>query len=271
MKQGVLAALVLLSFVYAASAYASTMGFREHGYIGEMKNETEFKDYIMTVGEATVSVDASVMIADLNFVGRGKTAKLAYNQQKEVMENVIEYLKKNGVTETETSSLLIEPIYGEAKDDADYHSDYSKITSYKVGSTLTIKVRNMSLFDSILVDATDMGVNEITNLRFIPNASQIAEAKNKVRQLALKNAKENALWQATSINRTLGDMTYIGDPTTDLLQNGGYYWGYRNSQMVYNTMAQTAVYLGTGNVGEVESMSPGRVTYKATVTVGYTL
>jgi uncharacterized protein YggE len=272
-KKGILAALALLFLVYAASAYATTQGFRESGYAGETaeNGKPEYKDYIMAAGEATSSVDANVMIADLNFIGRGKTARQAYGEQQAVMERVIAYLKEKGITETETSSLVITPIYGESKYESEWHSDYSQIASYKVGSTLTIKVRDTRLFDTVLVDATDLGVNEITNVRFMANSSRIAEAKKMVRELALENAKENAAWQAGAINRTLGDMVYVGDPTSDILSQSGYYWDYGTSRQTYNAYAQTAMYLGNGNVEEAESMTPGRITYKANAAIGYLL
>ncbi len=250
-----------------ASAYASTDCFGPAGCTG---NESVRGEYVMASGEATVSIDASVMIAHLQFKGRGKTAKQAYDAQAHTMKAVIAMLRDRGVTEMQTASLRIEPIYGERKDNPYWHSDYSEITSFRVHNTLVIKARNQSQFDSILVDAIDLGVNQIGSMRFIPNAKAIKEAKNRVKEEALKDADANAKWQARVLDRKLKDRIYVGDAAGDIVRANPYGW-YGNNQMMSNVATQTSVYLSQGNVDEVESLSPGRMTFKASVSIGYLL
>jgi len=259
-------AAILLFSAYA-SAYATTAGIGPAGYIGNGSTE----EYIISAGEATVSVDSSVMIAHLEFVGRGATARQAYDDQHRVMEKVIEMLKSKGVYEMQTANLVIEPIYGERKDDPYWHSYYSEVSSYMVRNTLVIKVRNQSMSDDILVSAIDLGVNEITNMRFIPDSETIKNAKNKVREEALRDAKENAIWQAQVINRTLDKPVYVGDPARDIVTANPYGWWNAQDQMLSNVATQTSVYLSSGQVDESEGLSPGRMTFSARVSIGYML
>ena len=238
--------------------------FAPNGCIG---NGSVDREYVIAGGEATVSVDATVMITHLNFIGMGETARHAYNEQRQIMEKVKNMLMSKGINEMQTSNLRIEPIYGEHKNDPYWHSDYSEITGYKVHNTLIVKVRNQSIFDEVLVDSIDLGVNNIGDMRFIPDAQAIKDAKNKAKQFALIDAKENAQWQANILDRKLKEIIYVGDATEDIIHsNPNPWWG---NQMASNIATQTSVYLSEGNVEEVESLSPGRMTFKAKVGLGY--
>jgi uncharacterized protein YggE len=266
---GFWAALLVSLLVQTAAAYASSAGFREDGYAGEKGDELAFRDYVLAQGEATVSIDSNIMIAELHFVSRGPTAEKAYDAQRQAMDGVLKMLKGKNVTETQTSNLLIEPIYGESKADVEWHSDYARISSYKVRNTLTVKVRDPAMFDRVLVESMDLGVNELGNVRFIPDAKAINAAKDKARALALDDAKENAKWQSGVIGRSLGDVVYVGDGTESAVNSRPNWWsGYD----VYSNMAaQTSSYLSQGAVEEDGSISPGRMTFKATASVGYLL
>jgi uncharacterized protein YggE len=263
------AALVLLALP-SALAYASTKGIGYSGYTctGDCGNLTE-KDYIIAGGEATVTVDASIMIAHLDFVGRGATAREAYDAQAAVMERVEKMLRDKGVTELQTTDFAIEPIYKEDVYDGTAHSDWEGIENYKVSNTLIIKVRDAKLFESVLVEAMDLGVNQITDMRFIPDAAKIKEAKRRVRELALADAKDNAAWQSGILGRPLSSIAFVGDPSNDIVSRSSYDW-YGQGQIYNNIAAQTSYYLTSGDVVEVEdSLSPGSVTFRSSVSIGY--
>lgn len=260
-----LAAFTALVLASLASAYGASECLGPAGCTG---NSSIKSDYVMATGEATVSVDSTVMIAHLDFVGRDSTARDAYNEQAETMARVISLLRERGVTEMTTASLAIEPIYGERKNDPYWHSDYSDITSYRVHNTLVIKARNQSMFDGILVDSIDLGVNKIGSMRFIPDKDAIKKAKMRVKEEALQDAKKNAKWQAGILKRTLKDIVYVGDAHDEIIQPNPYGW-HGNTQMMSNVATQTSLYLSQGSVEEVESLSPGTMTFKAQVTVGY--
>lgn len=280
-KTRILAGLLALMLLPFATAYVSTDGFSSSGYKGSYVSDygistcpaaNDTKDFIIAGGEATVSVDASVMIANLKFVSRGKTAKEAFDAQNEVMEKVIDMLKGKGITEMGTAYFNIEPIYSESIDSI-AHSDWEAIDLYKVENTLIIKVRDAKIFNEVLVSAIDLGVNEITNMRFIPDAETIKAAKKRVKELALEDAKVNAGWQAGVIGRGLGKMVSVGDSTEDAIQSMPNAYSYYGYDQLYNNMAaQTSMYLSDGPVEEIDdSLSPGRVTFKATVSLGYLL
>lgn len=283
-KTKISAGLLALLLLPLAAAYVSTEGFGPGGYMGSgyasdycgasclAGNET-MRDFIVSSGEATVSVDASVMIANLKFVSRGKTAKEAYDQENEVMARVLKMLKAKNITETETAYFRIEPIYKE-NIDLTAHSDWEAIDMYKVENTLIIKVRDPKIFNEVLVEAIDLGVNEITDMRFIPDAETIKAAKKRVKELALEDAKKNAAWQAGVIGGQLSKMVSVGDTAEDAIRgaSGSYDWGYGYNQLANNMAAQTSMYLSDGAVEESEdSLSPGRVTFKASVSLGYLL
>jgi uncharacterized protein YggE len=274
-----LLALMLLPF---AAAYVSTEGFGTSGYVGSgyagdfsgcPGNLTDMPDFIVSGGEATVSVDASVMIANLKFVSRGATAKEAYEKQNEVMARVLKMLKSKNITETETTDFRITPIYNENVADGIAHSDWEAIDRYSVENTLVIKVRDRSIFNSVLVEATDLGVNEITDMRFIPDSETIKAARKRVKELALEDAKKNAVWQASVIGRGLGKMVSVGDTSEDAMRGASSSYGYYGyDRLASNMAAQTSMYLSDGPVEESEdSLSPGRVTFRASVSLGYLL
>ena len=216
-----------------------------------------------------MTVDATIMIAHLDFVGRGTTAKEAYDEQAAVMGKVITMLMEQGIIDLQTANFAIEPIYKENVYDGLAHSDWEAISSYKVRNTLIIKVRDVKLFETALVNAMDLGVNEITDMRFIPDAGKIREAKRRVRELALADAKDNAAWQASILGRPLGGIVFVGDTSNDIVSKGGYdSYGY--GQVYNNVAAQTSYYLTSGDVEEVEdSLSPGSMTFKSSVSIGY--
>ena len=67
----------------------------------------------------------------------------------------------------------------------------------------------------------------------------------------------------------LGRLVFLGDSVDGMIRNVQRYGGYDINS---NIAVQTSNYLTSGSVEEVDdSMSPGRVTFKATIALGYLL
>ena len=169
------------------------MGFVGKTYAG---GETKLDDRpnLTVRGEALLRVQADQMHLNIAAVTHAETADRALDQNTVLMQNVIQALKKIGLTEDEyqTGQFQIEPVWSQRPRQAP--EDWRpRITGYTVTNRLAIKTQKLPLAGKLIGAATDAGANAIDSILF-----DLSDQR-KYRAQAIREATANALADARSL------------------------------------------------------------------------
>ena len=158
----------------------------------------------------TISVSATgevyaipdLALTALSVITEAKTATQAIAQNAEKMNEVIDYVKKQGVDDRDikTTSFNIYPRYEwQEKEDCVPPCPSGKrvLIGYEIHQSLQIKIRDLEKIGEILEGAVNRGVNQVSNLQFTIDDQD--ELKNQARNQAIQEAKDKAKTLASQL------------------------------------------------------------------------
>lgn len=133
-------------------------------------------------GTATRIVNADELIITVGVTRENKDAKLVFEQTRTAMAGAIAYLKtKKGVKKVETEQINLYNRY----------ANQSGVGASFVGSqSLTVTLLDFSLYDEVMLELIDLGLNNIGQVRFA--VSDISKIKQEVQLDAINAAKQKA-------------------------------------------------------------------------------
>lgn len=177
---------VVLSVLFA-------MGFSGKTYAGE-ETKLDERPNLTVRGEALLKVPADQMHLNIAAVTHAETADRALDQNTALMENVIQALKKTGLTEDEyqTGQFQIDPEWSPRPRQTP-EEWRPRIVGYSVTNRLAIKTKKLTLAGKLIGAATDAGANAIDSIVF-----DLADPR-KYRGQAIQQATANALADARSL------------------------------------------------------------------------
>jgi uncharacterized protein YggE len=199
-------------------------------------------NYEITVDPDEAEVWAGVSVVDVS-------ADLAQNEVNEVMNDMINALKKAGISEsdmsTERLSLHEERRWEEGK---------STVVGWRATQILKIKTDELDKVGTIVDIAVENGANQIQNINFGLSVEKENEYKNQALAEATKSAKKKAETMASSLGVKLKGIKSISE--------SGYY------ARPYTYMMEAKVDMDEV-VAEAAQVMPGDVTVSANVNVVY--
>lgn len=148
---------------------------------------------ISVTGTATVTVFPDLLNMQFGVDTEAKTAQDAISTNSVTMNQVIEAVKKLGITEDEisTSSFNIYPEYNYTTEP--YTGiQHSQLTGYKVSNTLYIKTSKLTLAGNILDAAVAAGANRVDNVSFTLSPAKQQSVQDDLLANAVINAKSRA-------------------------------------------------------------------------------
>jgi uncharacterized protein YggE len=159
-------------------------------------------------GEATLYVDPDHASMTLGVVTNGATVGEALRQNNTKVNAVIAAVRAQGVKQNElqTSTFSIQPTH---PTDKDGRFLYDQIAGYEVTNTLTVTVSDLAKVGAILDAASNAGANTSNNVVFEVNNRD--ELLDKVRVLAMKNAKHKADMLANAVGASVGPLITVGN------------------------------------------------------------
>lgn len=182
-----LAIAVIVSALFLVLIISGVVGIfnkiKEGYYIGA---DVAYKNTISVRGEGRTYTKPDVAIMSLSVVTEGANLKNVQEENSKKMNSVINYLKDFGVAEKDikTISYRIQPRYSYEE------RKVPRIIGYEVHQSLEVKVRDMEKIGEILEGSVDVGVNQVSSLRFEVDDDE--PFKEEARELAIKDAKEKA-------------------------------------------------------------------------------
>ena len=187
----------------------------------------------------TASVDLGIVVSDV------KTVDEAQTKMNTVNNAIVESVKKVGIDEKDvkTSNYSITPTYN-------YDRGANSITGYSGNATVTIKVRDTSKLPAVIQEATKAGANQVMGTNYLVDKPETY--REKARQMAINNAKEQAQKLASQLGIRLGRVTNIVESSN----------GTGPIPMMYAEKS-----IGMGGQAPAPDLQPGTQTITSTVTL----
>lgn len=201
---------------------------------------------IAVSGEGKIKVTPDKVVVNFGVNNTGKDATEVKKLNDETVDKVIKFIKKFGIptSDYQTTNVSLNRNY-----------DYDKKKyNYQASQSITITLKDISKYDSLMMGLVDNGINNITNVEF--QSSKLEEHKTAARKEAMKDAKRKAEDYVSVLGQKVGKALVISD-------NGSVHYPqpmYKSNMMA---MADGAAQQETLAVGEIEVV--------ATVTVSFIL
>ncbi len=156
---------------------------------------------LAVVGEAKIDVSPDAAIINLGINATEKSVSQVREKIDQINNNFLAELEKLSVKKEliKTNNYSVQPNY-------DY-SEGQKIIGYTGNMRLQIKVKDFSLVNRILEKAEAVGINQIEGVNFFVDNPEVY--REKVREKAIANAKNQAEKLAKSLEIKLGRITNI--------------------------------------------------------------
>jgi len=153
-------------------------------------------------GKIRVVPDKAVINFGINNVGKDATEVKKLND--ETVDKVIKFIKKFGIptTDYQTTNVSLNRNY-----------DYEKKKyNYQATQSISITLKDLSKYDSLMMGLVDNGINNISNVEF--QSSKIEEHKSAARKEAMKEAKRKAEDYVSVLGQKVGKALLISDNST---------------------------------------------------------
>ena len=155
---------------------------------------------VLTVrGDAQLDKPADELRIRVGVVTESDEATIALQENSRQMNDVIDALKKTGLTDNEyqTSQFQIQPMYTRRPRQADA-TWKPKIIGYRVSNSLNVKTKKLELAGKLIQAANEAGANSIDSISF-----GLADPRTH-RTEAIRVATANAIADATTLADAAG-------------------------------------------------------------------
>lgn len=197
-------------------------------------------------GEGKIKVAPDKVVIRFGVENVGKDATEVKKLNDETVDKVIKFIKKFGIptADYQTTNVSLNRTY-----------DYDKKKyNFQASQSITITLKDITKYDSLMMGLVDNGINNISNVEF--QSSKIEEHKSAARKEAMKEAKHKAEDYVSVLGQKVGKALLISDAST------AYY-----PQPMYKEMRTMAA----GDAGPQETLAIGEIEVTANVTVSFLL
>jgi len=188
----VLVAIAAIAII-ASSAVASMQTFENQAFAQQVIPPSREKTISVT-GIASTSVDPNLLNIQFGVETQAKTASEAIDANNELMNQVIDAIKKLAITEDEirTSSFSIYPIYDSISDPKTGVYIRSDLTGYRVSNILSVKTEKLTIGGDVIDAAVQAGANRVDSVFFSLSPERQLVIQDDLIGKAVMNAKSKA-------------------------------------------------------------------------------
>src|SRR5680860_94785 len=201
---------------------------------------------VMVTGEGIVKVIPDQVLIKSRIEHEGDNAQEVKKKNDAVVDQVIKYLKAQGIPEKniQTDYLNLNKNYN--------YND--KTYSYVANQAISIKLEDLKNYEKIISGLMGVGLNRIDGNQF--KYSEIEKHKTEARKRAVLDAKKKATEYASPLNQSIGKAFSISE-----IETGNFPPMYRGNEMMK----------ASSDAGQQETIAPGEMEVSAKVTVGFHL
>ena len=199
-------------------------------------------------GEGKISVKPDQVVINFGIENIGKDATEVKKLNDETVDKTLKFIKEFGILSNDykTTDVSLNRNY-----------DYEKKKyNYRASQSVTIILKNLSRYDSLIMGLVDNGINSVSNVEF--KTSKLEEYKSEARKLAMKEAQHKAEDYVSVLNQKIGKAITINDNTQT----------YFPQPMYRMAMADKEI---SGNSIPKETIAVGEIEVVATVSVSFIL
>ena len=134
---------------------------------------------ISVSGEGKISVKPDQVVINFGIENIGKDATEVKKLNDETVDKTLIFIKEFGILSNDykTTDVSLNRNY-----------DYEKKKyNYRASQSVTIILKNLSRYDSLIMGLVDNGINSVSNVEF--KTSKLEEYKSEARKLAMKEAQ----------------------------------------------------------------------------------
>ena len=191
---------------------------------------------IATSGEGKIKIQPDQVVVNFGIENRGNDATEVKRLNDETVDKVLKFIKKFGIatSDYQTTNVNLNRNY-----------DYDKKKNYyQANQNITITLKDITKYDSLMMGLVDNGINNISNVEF--RSSKIEEYKSNARKEAMKDAKHKAEDYVSVLGQKVGKAILITDNPTAVYTPQPMFKG------MMTAMASDAAPKETLAVGEIE-------------------
>jgi uncharacterized protein YggE len=223
---------------------------------------TQAPRLVTVTGDAEVRVIPDEVILTLGVETWDKNLEVAKSQNDRIVANVLSLATEHGIEpqHVQTDYVSIEPRYRNG-----YYEERDFI-GYFVRKTIVVTLRDLSLFENMLSDALQAGVNYVHGIEF--RTTELRAHRDEARALAIKAAQEKATALAGELGQSVGDPQAIQEIHSGWWSGYNSWWGtYWGNNMSQNVIQEAGVVAAMTD----NSIAPGQIRVSAKVSVSFAL
>lgn len=208
----------------------------------------EFKQVpqITVSGEGKIKVTPDYAIISIGVENTGADAAEVKKKNDATVDAVIKYLKgfKLPTSDYQTKQVYLHKNY-----------DYTKKKySYVASQQISITLKDLSKYDTMMMGLVDTGINNIQGVEF--KSTKVAQFESDARKAAVADAKTKALDYASALSQKVGKAIMVSD----------------NSQTHYPVPMMYAMKAGAAeDAMPRETLAIGEIEITANVTISFSL
>jgi len=201
---------------------------------------------LAVVGEGKVEVTPDTAYIDAGItIDQASSVVEVQKKINEINNKIINALKEIGIEKADikTSNYSISPNYK-------YENNENRADGYNGSVVIEIKVRDPQLASRVIEAVTTVGANQIQGSRFVVDKPELY--REEARNVAIKNAKDQAQKMAKNLGIKLGRITNIVESSP-------------NQPILYRAMAAEGI--GASGGGGPAQIEPGSQIITSVVTL----
>lgn len=198
---------------------------------------------VSVIGTGTVNVVPDRVLINSRIEHTGKTAAEVKRQNDKVVDQVLKYLKSEGV-----DPKNIQTEYIRLNKEVNYNT---QDTMYSANQAISIQLLDLKKYEKIMTGLLNAGLNRIDGIQF--QTSKKDALQSEARKKAVLNAKKKAEEYAAALGQSIGKAISISEVQTD------------HYQPVYRVMEMKS------DSAEQETIAPGEMEIAVKVNVEFLL
>ncbi|SOC80367.1 hypothetical protein SAMN06296241_1916 [Salinimicrobium sediminis] len=203
----------------------------------------EEQNTVSVIGTGTVNIIPDKVLINSRIEHTGKSAVEVKKQNDNVVNDVIRYLKSQGI-----ASENIQTEYIRLNKEFNYNT---KDTFYSANQAISIELQDLKKYEDIMSGLLNSGLNRIDGIEFMTSKKE--ELQSEARKKAVLDAQMKAKEYAEALGQEIGKAIRISEIQTD------------HYQPVYRVMEMKQ------DSSEQETIAPGEMEVRVKVNVDFLL
>lgn len=166
------------------------------------------QNIVSVIGTGTVNIVPDKVTINSRIEHTGQSAAEVKKQNDRVVNEVIKYLKSQGI-----DSKDIQTEYIRLNKEVNYNT---KETFYSANQAISIQLRDLNKYEEIMSGLLNSGLNRIDGIEF--QTSEKEELQSEARKKAVLNAQMKAREYAEALGQNVGVALKISEVQTDQYQ-----------------------------------------------------